>query len=530
MATPTIPRPGRIPRTRTTASRPPLLLTAVAAVLLLGSLVPLVFVVVEAARTEPQLIIKVLTRPRVRELLGNTLALLLFTGPLIAVLGVGLAWLVERTRLPGRRLWRVLLAAPLAVPAFVNAYAWVSVVPSIGGVWGGVLVSTLSYYPLVMIPVGATLATLDGSFTDTAASLGHGPWRRFFSTVLPLIRLPLAGGLLLVALHLLSEYGAFAMMRFDTFTTAIMSQYQSTFASEAATTLAGVLVLACLLILALDARLRRNTSLARVGSGSPRVAEPLRLGAWTLPSLAAVAGATVLALGVPGGVLAGWLLAGGTEVWTPQVLESLLQTLSLAVLGAAGTVAAGLPVAHLVVRHPGFWARLSERVAYIASAVPSIVVALAFVVAALDLVPVLYQTLANLVVAYAVLLLPRVLVTLRAGLAQIPTVHEDVARTLGRTPLAAFWSTTARLAAPATGAGFALVFLGVVNELTLTLVLAPTGTRTLAVEFWSASSEIDYRGAAPFALCMILLSAPMTWLLHRLSPAAAGGTDSVGVS
>ncbi|WP_229117678.1 ABC transporter permease [Enemella evansiae] len=526
MTVPAPAPPRRTERRPSSTPRPPLSLIAVAAVVLLASLVPLVFVAVAALRTPPELLAQVLGTQRVAELLLNTGALLLFALPIIGVLGVGLAWLTERTRLPGRRVWRVLLAAPLAIPAFVNAYAWVSVVPSIGGVWGGTLVSVLSYYPLVMIPVAATLATLDGSFTDTAASLGHGPWRRFFSTVLPLIRLPLAGGLLLVALHLLSEYGAFAMMRFDTFTTAIMGQYQSTFASEAATTMAGVLVLACLLILALDGRLRRRTALARVGSGSARTAEPVRLGGWLTAALALPAGTVFLAVGVPIGVLVGWLISGGAAVWTPEVVEALLQTLGLAVLGAAVTVTAGWPVAHLVVRHPGFWSRLAERIAYIASAVPSIVVGLAFVVAALDLVPPLYQTVANLVVAYLVLLLPRVLVTLRAGLAQIPAVHEEVARTLGRRPLAAFWSTTARMARPATGAGFALVFLGVVNELTLTLLLAPTGTRTLAMAFWSASSEIDYRGAAPFALCMIVLSAPMTWLLHRLSPAAATGAGA----
>lgn len=81
---------------------------------------------------------------------------------------------------------------------------------------------------------------------------------------------------------------------------------------------------------------------------------------------------------------------------------------------------------------------------------------------------------------------------------------------------------TLRLSAPAAAGGAALVFLGIVNELTATLLLAPSGTRTLATQFWSLSSEIDYTGAAPYALLMIVLSAPMTYVLFVQSKKAAG--------
>jgi iron(III) transport system permease protein len=93
---------------------------------------------------------------------------------------------------------------------------------------------------------------------------------------------------------------------------------------------------------------------------------------------------------------------------------------------------------------------------------------------------------------------------------------------LGKPPLLAFLRVTLRLTAPAAAGGAALVFLGIVNELTATLLLSPNGTRTLATEFWSKSSEIDYAGAAPYALLMILISAPMTYLLFQQSKKVAG--------
>jgi iron(III) transport system permease protein len=153
---------------------------------------------------------------------------------------------------------------------------------------------------------------------------------------------------------------------------------------------------------------------------------------------------------------------------------------------------------------------------------PGIVVGLAFVTVAINVAPDIYQTTGLLVAAYVLLFIPRALVNIRAGLAQAPKELDEAARALGRSPFNAFLKITLRLTAPAAAGGAALVFLAVATELTATLLLAPNGTRTLASAFWSKSSEIDYAGAAPYALLMILLSAPMTYLLFQQSKKVAG--------
>src|SRR4029079_1029772 len=124
--------------------------------------------------------------------------------------------------------------------------------------------------------------------------------------------------------------------------------------------------------------------------------------------------------------------------------------------------------------------------------------------------------------AYALIFLPRALIGLRTSIAQVPPELEQAASALGRSPVAALWAVTIRLAAPGAAAAMALVSLGIVNELTATQMLAPNGTRTLAMHFWSLSGELDYAGAAPYALIMILLSLPRTWLLHTQSRRWAG--------
>jgi iron(III) transport system permease protein len=125
-------------------------------------------------------------RPRVGELLINTALLTIIATPLCVVLGVGLAVLSERTDLPGHRLWSMTAAAPLAIPAFVHSYAWVSVAPSLHGLFAGVLVSVLAYFTFLYLPVAASLRGLDPALEDVAASLGLTPCRVFFRVVLPL--------------------------------------------------------------------------------------------------------------------------------------------------------------------------------------------------------------------------------------------------------------------------------------------------------------------------------------------------------
>jgi iron(III) transport system permease protein len=118
--------------------------------------------------------------------------------------------------------------------------------------------------------------------------------------------------------------------------------------------------------------------------------------------------------------------------------------------------------------------------------------------------------------------LPLALVSLRASIAQAPVELEQTAASLGYSPAQALWFVTMRLAAPGVAASMALVSLGITTELTATQMLAPNGTQTLTTAFWAYSSEIDYAAAAPYALIMVLLSLPLTWLLYVQSKRTAG--------
>ena len=496
--------------------RYPRALLATSVVVTLVALIPLLFVAAYTVGVGWDEAIRLLVRPRIGELLWNTTRLAIACMALSAVIGTGAAWLVERSDLPGRRLWNVLLVVPLAIPAFVNSFGWVSLTAAVEGYGGALMIVTLSYFPLVYLPVSAALRGLDPALEETANALGHGRWRTFTRVLLPQLRPAMLGGALLVGLHLLAEFGALQMLRFPTFTTAIYDQYRSTFNGPAANMLAGVLVLCCLLLLLGELRLRGRARYARLGAGSPRPATPARLGGLTVPVLLALGALVILALGVPLGSLVHWLVTGSSAAFPLQTLVTTTATsVGLSAAAALVTTVLALPVAWLCVRHPGRAGTLLERGSYFGNALPGIVVALALVTISIQLTPPLYQTVPLLVIGYAILFLPRAMVSLRAAIAQVPPVLDDVAHALGATPAGTLWRVTLPLIARGLGAGAALVFLAAVTELTATLLLSPTGTETLATEFWANTSSIAYGAAAPYAALMVLISAPATYLLTR---------------
>ncbi len=497
---------------------------ALAALLVsLIALLPLAFVLLVAIQTGWATIYTLVFRPRVGELLANTVLLIVITVPLCAALAVALAWLTERSDLPGARIWAWLAVAPLAVPAFVHSYAWITLAPGLHGLFAGVLVSVTAYFPFLYLPVAAALRRLDPGLEDIAASLGLSPWQVFLRVVLPQLRLALCGGSLLVGLHLLAEYGLYVTIRFDTFTTAIVDQFQSAYNGPAANMLSGVLVLCCLLLLGAEQGIRGKERYARVGSGAARAARRCRLGRWTLPCLALSAAVALLALGVPLATLGRWLVAGGAAVWKmDEIGMALGQTLLLALAGGLMTTVAAVPMAWLSIRAPGRLQRILEASNYIVGSLPGVVIALALVTITVRVALPIYQTVFTILLAYVLMFLPRAILSLRASIAQAPVELEQVAGSLGRSPAQALWAVTVRLAAPGAASGMALVSLGITNELVATQMLAPNGTQTLATMFWAYSSEIDYAAAAPYALIMVLFSLPLTWLLYVQSKRTAG--------
>ena len=470
---------------------------------------------------------------------ADTLALLLrsiglaaaVTATTIAV-AVPLAWLTTRTDLPGRRVWGVLCVLPLVIPSYIGAYLMVSALgpsglaqdvlgvehlPSIYGFTGAWLVLSAFTFPYVLLPVQAVLRRVDPQLEEAARGLGRTPRQVFTSVVLPQLVPAIGAGGLLVALYVLSDFGAVSILRFDSFTRVIYTTYRSSFEREGAAALACLLVLVTLLVLWLEGRTRRSRAYHRIAPGAQRRAKPVPLGRWRWPALGFVGGVVLVALVLPVAVLVYWATKSlGADLDWSTVWSAAGHSLLAAALAAGVAAAAALPVALLAARHPSRASRALERASYAGHALPGIVVALALVFLGTRAWPALYQTLAMLVLAYVILFLPQAVGAIRAALLQIDPHVEEAARSLGRSPLAVLRTITAPLARSGVLAGAALVFLTAVKELPATLLLAPIGFETLATEIWRLTSASFFeRGAIPSLVLLAVSAVPLALLTIR---------------
>jgi iron(III) transport system permease protein len=493
-------------------------LPAIFGATLAGALVllPLVFLVVQAQQSGWGEVRHLLLRHSVAVLLLNTVKLAAACTALCALLGVGTAWLVERTDLPWRRVWAVLLVLPLGIPDFVIGFGWVSIAPSLHGYLAAVMVMTLSLYPLVYLPVAGSLARGDASLEEAARSLGAGPFETFARVTLRQIRPALLGGCMLVMLALLAEYGAFEITRYQTFTVAIFTQFELGFDAVGACVLSLVLVALSIAVLAGEQALGGARSSPRQGPGARRPPRRVRLGSLRLPALGAVSTLSALALGVPLGALVYWMARGSsTTLPSASILGALWHTVEYGAAAAVLACALAVPVTSLAVRHRSRASILLERLTYLPMALPGLVVALGLVSFTVRHALGLYESATELIVAYTILFLPLAVVSMRSAMANAPRRLEEVGRSLGCSGPRAWLRVTLPLIAPGLRAAAALVFISSATELTATLLLRPTGVNTLATQFWAYTSEFSYGAAAPYAALMVAISAVPAYLLTR---------------
>ena len=508
----------------------------------LAMLLPIAYLVVRSAGATTEAW-ELLFRVRTLQILGNTSLLVVVVTGISIVLAVPIAWLTTKSNLPYRRVWSVLTAMPLVVPTFVGAFLFVSVLgprgvlqqmleplgvdrlPDIYGLPGAALVLVLLSYPYILLTVKGALQGLDPALEETARTLGHGRLSTLYRVTLPQLRPAVISGALLVALYTLSDFGAVSLMRYPTFTWVIYQQYQTAFDRSIAGVLSLALVGMALAIVLLDAYTRGRLRYHRAGSGASRRTAVVPLGRWKWPAVAFVGTVVVLALGIPAGVLAHWLIRG-VLAGEPLLLLWSATVNSLVVSGGAAVVAAAcsIPVAVMVVRYPGKLSSAIERMSFSGFALPGIVVALALVFFAVNYARPVYQTAWLLVFAYVVLFLPAALGSTRAALLKVSPRLEDAARGLGRGPMRTMASVTTPLIAPGIVMGAALVFLIAMKELPATLILGPLGFKTLATAVWSASSEAFFaQAAAPALLLIVISSLPMAYLVTRDFEASSSG-------
>ena len=446
--------------------------------------------------------------PRNFALLLNTLLLALLSAAGACLIGVPLAMLTAYARLPLGNLWLVLLAAPLAVPSYLGAFAcyaafgpggeieeWIGLAtPGFSGLAGSALIMTLYTYPFVLLTTRAALLAQDRTLIDAARTLGLSLPGALWRVALPRAVTGMAAGALLAALYAVSDFGTPAIMNFDTFTRLIYVEYNAFGLAQAAVLSLQLMALVGLLLY-LEACVQTPTE--RPGFALDIRLAPAQLGAVGLALIPLLG----LALGLPLAVFTLWLTRDGAGEFA---LEIALNSTRASFLAALFGAVLAIPVALAARRAlPG---KILERVCYFGFGIPGIVMGTALVYLGLQL-PALYQTLGVLVLAYVMRFLPLAVGAIRSALDKLDGDLVNAARVLGASPGEAFRRVTLPLSMRGVIAGAALLFLEAMRELPATLMLAPNGFETLATYLWRVYEAGIFGRAALPALLLLVLSA-----------------------
>ena len=468
---------------------------------------------------------------RLMELLWSTGVLVVSVTLSCVALGVTTAWLTNRTNIKGRRIWSTLVILPMVIPSYVGALALLGAsgndgaisalltavglppLPPLRGFWAAWGALTLWNFPFVHLLAAPTLRRMNPSLEEAARGLGASRSETFVTVVLPQLRPAVAASALLVALYTLSDFGAVSLLGYETFTRAIYAQFRGRVDITPALFLSGVLTIVALTIVIAERRIRGRRT---YHSNRPtRPARVVTLLGWHRMAAYVVLGlAVTLSLALPTAVLAWWTVRG-LSLGLP-VESVLLETGRAGLLGgstAFATAAMAIPVAVLTVRHRSVGSGWLETIAWSTYSLPHLAVALAFLVFALRILPVGYQTLPMLVAALAAVFLPQALGATQSALRQVGPQLEDASRILGHSPASTLRRVVLPLISPGLLAGGALVFLTTMKELPITLMLRPTGFETLAVRIWSTASEGLYTRASVASLVLLAISAVPLYLL-----------------
>ena len=504
-------RPNPTEQKRTRAHLGGFTLTAL---LLALASIPSLYLILRVRSISSDELVAILARPKTVEIILNTFTLAIVVATLSVVIGTLFASLIFSSNFRSRGILLALSALPLAIPSYVFTYCWIAIWPSFRGFWAAALVLTFSTMPYILLAAFAALRRIDKVQVDVARSLGCNRFEVFTRVILPQIRNSIAASTLLVVLYVFSDFGAVSLLGVDTFTRAIQNLYRASFDRQSAALLGLILVLFAAILIFAEERMQRRTISAR---STARIKEEIALITKKAPkalAFAAIIAYSLLALAVPAYVLITRMVGNFQGIDLASLATATFNTILVATLGATIAILFALPLAWTIISTRSRFALATEKVVLTTHALPGVVLGLSLV-AFSSRIPWLYQSIALLAFAYALLFLAKGVGATRTSIERVPHGLKEVATTLGVSPLETMRRVTIPLAAPGIGVGFLLILLTAMKELPATLMLRPTGFDTLAIKIWSAASINRFNEAAPYALLLILIAAIPTFILSR---------------
>ena len=486
--------------------------------------------------------------------LFNTAVLVAGVGIGVPVIGAGTAWLVTMCRFPGRRIFEWALILPLAVPAYVMAYAYTDFLqpagpvqsllreltglayhdywfPEVRSLGGAVAMLVLVFYPYAYMLSRAAFLDQSVCALDVSRTLGCGPWASFFRVALPLARPAIIAGTALALMETLADFGTVSFFGVPNFTTGIVRAWIAFGDRTTAGQLSSILLIFVFLVLLLETRSRGKARFHHATNRYQKLPGRRLTGAAAVAAFLACLLPLLLGFLLPAAVLLAMAIAAGDQQFGARYLELVGNSVTLAAVTALLAVGLATLMAYGRRLQDSAAVQVANRLAAMGYAIPGTIIAVGVLVpfAAFDNALdawlrarfglssglLLTGSIAALVFAYLVRFLAVSLNTVEAGLGKIRPSMDDAARALGARPLAMLARVHAPMMWPTLLTAGLMVFVDVMKELPATLVMRPFDFDTLAVQAHNFAADERLTEAATPALTIVAVGIPPVILLSR---------------
>lgn len=483
----------------------------------------------------------------------NTLFIMLATGLLTTIIGTSLAWFVTVYDFPFRRFFKWALILPLAIPPYIGGYTYHGILNYTGviqttlrnefgitvdqtyfnimTIQGTVFIFTLFLYPYIYTITRAFLHNQSSSMIENARILGRGSWDIFFTVVIPISRVAIIGGVSLVLMEVLNDYGVVKYFGIQTFSTAIFSTWFGMKDTSSALKLAGTLMILVIAILTME-RLVRGRKQFSYATTKVKPLKPRQLTGWHRYAVFSYV-ATIFAVAflIPFVQLVAWTVLTFEQVFTAEFFRLVWNTVSVAFIATVIILVFALIIANYTRLFPSNMTRVISKVTTLGYSIPGAAIAIAVitlfllldewvlnVALALDLGQtfVFRTTLIMLIFAYVIRFLAIGYNSIESGFEKVGKSFTEASRMLGWGTVQTFFRVDIPMIKGAIMSAFILVFIDIMKELPLTLFLQPFNFSTLATQAFKYVSDEKIHEAALASIVIVLMSGLLIFVFHKV--------------
>lgn len=489
-----------------------------------------------------------------KDYIVNSLILVIFTGIFTVTIGTSLSWLISVYDFPMRNFFKWVMILPLAIPPYIAAYTYNGLLNYTGviqsflrnyldirvnqkyfdvmNIKGAIFIFTIFLFPYVYIITKSFLEKQSSSLIENARVLGRKPLDIFFSIVLPISRGAIIGGVSLVILEVLNDYGVVKYYGVPAFSTAIFKTWFSLGDIDSAIRLSAILMSFVFMILILEKILRGRKKYSFTTSKVKPINRIKLKGVKGI--LAFIYSFIIFSLSflIPTLQLIHWATLTYKKILDSRFIEFVISSLSVALITSILIVTIAIIIANYNRINDNFISKLYSKITVVGYSIPGAVIAIGVIVFFISLDKSLYwlyklinlnngklvlsTSIIMLLFAYVIRFLAIGYNSIEAGFDKVGTKFFEASRMLGHGITKTFFNVDFYMIKPAIISALLLVFVDILKELPLTLILRPFNFNTLATKSFEYANDEMIHEAAISSVIIILISTLAIYFFYKL--------------